>query len=116
MLKIFKAWEFQLLSNYYPRLIAGRHHENFMVTVDGRLVHVDFGYALGREPLDSVLIHIAATRMMRKKFPFLVDFASSCDVLMVTRRTWGNLSKKPPINRDPPKSFIIRLMHSYIVY
>eukprot|EP00439_Symbiodinium_sp_Y106_P060575 s4_g8.t6 len=30
-----------------------------MVTVDGRLVHVDFGYALGREPLDSVLIHIA---------------------------------------------------------
>ena len=24
------------------------------VKVDGRLVHVDFGYALGREPLDSV--------------------------------------------------------------
>ena len=33
--------------------------ENFMVTVDGRLVHVDFGYALGKEPLDSVLIHFA---------------------------------------------------------
>ena len=30
-----------------------------MVTVDGRLVHVDFGYALGKEPLDSVLIHFA---------------------------------------------------------
>ncbi|CAE6909586.1 Pik3cb [Symbiodinium natans] len=39
--------------------LGDRHHENFMVTVDGRLVHVDFGYALGREPLDSVLIHIA---------------------------------------------------------
>ncbi|CAJ1339742.1 unnamed protein product [Effrenium voratum] len=39
--------------------LGDRHHENFMVTVDGRLVHVDFGYALGREPLDSLLIHFA---------------------------------------------------------
>ena len=39
--------------------LGDRHHENFMVTVDGRLVHVDFGYALGKEPLDSVLIHFA---------------------------------------------------------
>ena len=30
-----------------------------MVTVDGRLVHVDFGYALGKEPLDAMLIHLA---------------------------------------------------------
>jgi len=30
-----------------------------MITVDGRLLHVDYGYALGREPLDSVLIHYA---------------------------------------------------------
>ena len=33
--------------------------ENFMVTVDGRLVHVDFGWALGKEPLDAMLIHFA---------------------------------------------------------
>ncbi|CAK9096121.1 5-bisphosphate 3-kinase 110 kDa catalytic subunit beta) (PtdIns-3-kinase subunit p110-beta) (p110beta) [Durusdinium trenchii] len=39
--------------------LGDRHHENFMVTVDGRLVHVDFGYALGKEPLDSMLIHFA---------------------------------------------------------
>ena len=30
-----------------------------MVTVDGRLVHVDFGWALGKEPLDAMLIHFA---------------------------------------------------------
>lgn len=39
--------------------LGDRHHENFMVTIDGRLVHVDYGYALGREPLDSMLIHYA---------------------------------------------------------
>jgi len=37
--------------------LGDRHHENFMATADGRLLHVDYGYALGREPLDSVLIH-----------------------------------------------------------
>lgn len=37
--------------------LGDRHHENFMATIDGRLLHVDYGYALGREPLDSVLIH-----------------------------------------------------------
>eukprot|EP00927_Polykrikos_kofoidii_P066274 TRINITY_DN61902_c0_g1_i1.p1 TRINITY_DN61902_c0_g1~~TRINITY_DN61902_c0_g1_i1.p1 ORF type:complete len:1085 (-),score=167.57 TRINITY_DN61902_c0_g1_i1:43-3246(-) len=39
--------------------LGDRHHENFMVTTDGRLLHVDYGYALGREPLDAVLIHYA---------------------------------------------------------
>lgn len=39
--------------------LGDRHHENFMVTVDGRLVHVDFGWALGKEPLDAMLIHFA---------------------------------------------------------
>eukprot|EP00928_Gymnodinium_smaydae_P086898 TRINITY_DN7129_c0_g1_i1.p1 TRINITY_DN7129_c0_g1~~TRINITY_DN7129_c0_g1_i1.p1 ORF type:complete len:1038 (+),score=222.29 TRINITY_DN7129_c0_g1_i1:137-3250(+) len=39
--------------------LGDRHHENFMVTTDGRLLHVDYGYALGREPFDSVLIHYA---------------------------------------------------------
>jgi len=39
--------------------LGDRHHENFMVTTDGRLLHVDYGYSLGREPLDSVLIHLA---------------------------------------------------------
>jgi len=39
--------------------LGDRHHENFMVTSSGRLLHVDYGYALGREPLDSVLIHWA---------------------------------------------------------
>jgi len=39
--------------------LGDRHHENFMLTVDGRLLHVDYGYALGKEPFDSVLIHYA---------------------------------------------------------
>jgi len=39
--------------------LGDRHHENFMVTKDGRLLNVDYGYALGQEPLDSVLIHYA---------------------------------------------------------
>jgi len=39
--------------------LGDRHHENFMITADGRLLHVDYGYALGREPLDSVLLHYA---------------------------------------------------------
>mmetsp|Transcript_114601 Transcript_114601/g.335124 ORF Transcript_114601/g.335124 Transcript_114601/m.335124 type:complete len:896 (-) Transcript_114601:378-3065(-) len=39
--------------------LGDRHHENFMVTIDGRLLHVDYGYAFGQEPLDSVLIHYA---------------------------------------------------------
>jgi hypothetical protein len=38
--------------------LGDRHHENFMLTTAGRLLHVDYGYALGREPLDSVLIHL----------------------------------------------------------
>uniref|UniRef100_A0A7S2L905 PI3K/PI4K catalytic domain-containing protein n=1 Tax=Zooxanthella nutricula TaxID=1333877 RepID=A0A7S2L905_9DINO len=38
--------------------LGDRHHENFMATADGRLLHVDYGYALGREPLDSMLIHM----------------------------------------------------------
>merc|ERR1719359_2610960 len=29
--------------------LGDRHHENFMVTADGRLLHVDYGYALGQE-------------------------------------------------------------------
>mmetsp|Transcript_106208 Transcript_106208/g.193279 ORF Transcript_106208/g.193279 Transcript_106208/m.193279 type:complete len:957 (+) Transcript_106208:108-2978(+) len=37
--------------------LGDRHHENFMVTTTGILLHIDYGYALGREPLDSVLIH-----------------------------------------------------------
>lgn len=41
--------------------LGDRHHENFMATCDGRLLHVDYGYALGREPLDSMLIHYAMT-------------------------------------------------------
>jgi len=39
--------------------LGDRHHENFMVTASGRLLHVDYGYALGREPFDAVLIHYA---------------------------------------------------------
>lgn len=39
--------------------LGDRHHENVMVTKDGRLLNVDYGYALGQEPLDSVLIHYA---------------------------------------------------------
>lgn len=39
--------------------LGDRHNENFMVTPDGRLLHVDYGYALGKEPLDAVLIHYA---------------------------------------------------------
>ena len=43
----------------FPSPTAGPGKENFMVTVDGRLVHVDFGWALGKEPLDAMLIHFA---------------------------------------------------------
>lgn len=39
--------------------LGDRHNENFMVTPDGRLLHVDYGYALGKEPLDAMLIHYA---------------------------------------------------------
>eukprot|EP00929_Paragymnodinium_shiwhaense_P064954 TRINITY_DN32614_c0_g1_i1.p1 TRINITY_DN32614_c0_g1~~TRINITY_DN32614_c0_g1_i1.p1 ORF type:complete len:1099 (+),score=212.39 TRINITY_DN32614_c0_g1_i1:179-3475(+) len=39
--------------------LGDRHHENFMVTTEGRILHVDYGFALGREPLDSILIHLA---------------------------------------------------------
>lgn len=39
--------------------LGDRHHENFMVTTNGRLLHIDYGYSFGREPLDSVLIHYA---------------------------------------------------------
>jgi len=39
--------------------LGDRHHENFMVTTEGRMLHVDYGYSLGREPLDAVLIHLA---------------------------------------------------------
>jgi hypothetical protein len=37
--------------------LGDRHHENFMITDAGTLLHVDYGYALGREPLDSVVLH-----------------------------------------------------------
>jgi hypothetical protein len=39
--------------------LGDRHNENFMVTGSGRLLHVDYGYALGREPLDAMFIHYA---------------------------------------------------------
>jgi len=39
--------------------LGDRHDENFMLTANGRLLHIDYGYALGHEPLDSMLIHYA---------------------------------------------------------
>jgi len=36
--------------------LGDRHHENFMMTGEGRLLHVDYGYSLGREPFDSVIL------------------------------------------------------------
>ena len=51
-----------------------------MVTVDGRLVHVDFGYALGKEPLDSVLIHFAVQGFQ----PDWVVEIMYCDMLYKT--------------------------------
>jgi len=39
--------------------LGDRHHENFILAADGRLLHIDFGYSLGWEPLDSIIVHYA---------------------------------------------------------
>ena len=44
-----------------------------MVTVDGRLVHVDFGYALGKEPLDSMLIHLAVQGGPKRLYSIVIN-------------------------------------------
>jgi hypothetical protein len=63
--------------------LGDRHHENFMITPTGRLLHVDYGYALGREPLDSVLLH-TLSRTQRPvttlHFEELVDAVGESDI------------------------------------
>mmetsp|Transcript_61718 Transcript_61718/g.130249 ORF Transcript_61718/g.130249 Transcript_61718/m.130249 type:complete len:788 (-) Transcript_61718:370-2733(-) len=62
-------------------LVAGlgdRHHENYMVTKAGRFLHIDYGYALGQEPVDSKLLQWISNK---KQPPALVQFEELMEVV-----------------------------------
>lgn len=70
----------------YVAGLGDRHHENFMITQDGRLLHVDYGYALGKEPVDSKAIQWVANTVVAGvpaggKPPTVVHYSELMEVL-----------------------------------
>ena len=100
--------------------IGDRHMDNLMLTTDGRLFHIDFGYVLGRDPKFStaplVLNRAMVEGMGGADGPKYKEFVKLCGEAYNILRKSSNLllslvhlmaeSSIPDIRSDPEKALL----------
>jgi phosphatidylinositol 3-kinase len=100
--------------------IGDRHNDNIMVTTEGRLFHIDFGYFLGRDPKFSVApLYLSRTLVDAMGGPDSDGYSRfvqlSCEAFNILRKSAGLLlsvihvmasSSIPDIRSDPETAML----------